>query len=133
MAASGHKDTRPEMVVAHWLAGTPKTKVQIVSKSSCRRETAKSVLSENFLRITKCVHKLICCTIRSRREECKRRKSYLSGSADLCIILYILDRLAQQECQQEVVHLWDVDVVRHKPCQHLEAWHMPRLLADFTH
>lgn len=56
MAASGHRDTRPEMVVAHWLAGTPNTKVQMVSKSSWERETVVSVLSEKPLSVTKYVY-----------------------------------------------------------------------------
>lgn len=52
--------------------------------------------------------------------------------ADLGVVLHVLDGLAEQQRQQEVVHLWDVDVVRHEPRQHLEARHVPRLLADFT-
>lgn len=58
IAASGHKDTRPEMVVAHWLAGTPNTKVQMVSKSSCKKEIGKSSLGGKFLTIVKYVYML---------------------------------------------------------------------------
>lgn len=69
---------------------------------------------------------------RKRMKENTKDWNTVGVCADLGVILHILDRLAKQKCQQEVVHLWDVDVMRHKPCQHLEAWHMPRLLTDFT-
>lgn len=52
MAASGQRETRPEMVVAHWLAGTPNTNVQMVSRSSWRGKSCVFNYSITLYKVT---------------------------------------------------------------------------------